>query len=117
MLLGQSRLLGNGQGFGALDHAFRRRAARAVIGHRETRRREAWNMHGLKFEALASVDGHETDGINMKSSRRNLAQIALFHQQNKLTHPIQRSLDRNAGASWTPFAHEIQELPKSDPAH
>src|SRR5208283_3620746 len=107
MLLRQTRLFRDGQGFTAFNHANGRRAPLTSVRRRKACGCEAWNMHSLKFEPLASVYSHKADRINMKRTRGDLTQIPLFCQQDKLAHPIKHSLYRKAGAGWTPVADEI----------
>jgi hypothetical protein len=64
-------------------------------------------MYGFKFEALAAMNGHQSNGGQMQRTVWDLPQITFFREQNQLAHPIKDSLDRGAGACRAIFTYEI----------
>ena len=74
-------------------------------------------MDGLEFQPFAPMDGHQADGIHVKSRGRNLAKIALFGEKNELPHPVKSALDGSARAERAAIADEVEKLPKRHRPH
>ena len=74
-------------------------------------------MNGVELQSLASMYRHQTHGIQVEGRGRNLPQIALLGEKNKLADAVEGAPDRQPRSSWASLAHEVQELPHGDRSH